>query len=216
MRVTAYAIAALITFIAASGFYSQSRLLNSANERLTELEPSQIDIGFSQSMAIHHEQAITMAQLLLDGRPTALTTLAKTIAGKQLLELGEMHGWLRIWQQDFFPASKDMVWLLMGSKALNESMQKYVIDCGNSADGMPGLASREQLQQLRLLEGPERDTLFLQLMLAHHEGGVPMARFAAEEAHLLAVRTVAANMVLDQSKEIQQMHTMLKALDYSR
>jgi uncharacterized protein (DUF305 family) len=216
MRLLVLSMAAILMIGLTSAFYTQSRLLDSTQNRLSELEPSQIDIGFSQSMAIHHEQAITMAQLLLDGRPTALTTLAKTIAGKQLLELGEMHGWLRIWQQDFFPASKDMVWLLMGAKALDESMQKYVIDCGNSADGMPGLASREQLQQLRLLEGRERDTLFLQLMLAHHEGGVPMARFAAEESRLLAVRTVAANMVLDQSKEIQQMRTMLKALDYSR
>jgi uncharacterized protein (DUF305 family) len=32
--------------------------------------PGPIDIGFAQSMSLHHQQAIAMAQLMLDGRPT--------------------------------------------------------------------------------------------------------------------------------------------------
>ena len=39
-----------------------------------------IDIGFAQSMSVHHQQAIAMAQLMLDGRPTPLAPLAQQIA----------------------------------------------------------------------------------------------------------------------------------------
>jgi hypothetical protein len=52
-----------------------------------------------------------------------------------------MQGWLRLWDKPFVPASKEMVWMLMGSKPLDEAFQQDVIDCGKSAEGMPGLAS---------------------------------------------------------------------------
>lgn len=206
-----YTLVAIIIGLAAIALYSQSRQLEQIRAQLTEYQPSQIDIGFSQSMAIHHQQAIAMSQLMLDGRPSGLIPLAQNIAGQQLLELGQMQGWLRLWDKPFVPNSKDMVWMLMGSKPLDEAFQQYVIDCGKSAQGMPGLASAEDMQQLRVLAGRDRDTLYLSLMLAHHQGGVPMARFAAEEAHLPAVKLLAAQIVLDQSKEIQQISAILNA-----
>tara|TARA_R110001592_G_scaffold112297_7_gene310448 strand:+ start:9582 stop:10250 length:669 start_codon:yes stop_codon:yes gene_type:complete len=206
-----YTLVAIIIGLAAIALYSQSRQLEQIRAQLTEYQPSQIDIGFSQSMAIHHQQAIAMSQLMSDGRPSGLIPLAQNIAGQQLLELGQMQGWLRLWDKPFVPNSKDMVWMLMGSKPLDEAFQQYVIDCGKSAQGMPGLASAEDMQQLRVLAGRDRDTLYLSLMLAHHKGGVPMARFAAEEAHLPAVKLLAAQIVLDQSKEIQQISAILNA-----
>jgi len=42
----------------------------------------------------------------------------------------------------------------------------------------------------------------LALMRALHEGGLPMARFAAAEAALLVVRRLAANVVREQSYEL--------------
>lgn len=206
-----YTLVAIVIGLAAIALYSQSQQLEQTRAQLAEYQPSQIDIGFSQSMAIHHQQAIAMSQLMLDGRSSGLMPLARNIAGQQLLELGQMQGWLRLWDKPFFPASKEMVWMLMGSKPLDEAFQQYVIDCGKSAEGMPGLASAEDMQQLRVLAGRERDTLFLNLMLAHHQGGVPMARFATEEAHLPAVKLLAAQIVLDQSKEIQQISAIINA-----
>ncbi|MFT7404422.1 DUF305 domain-containing protein [Zhongshania sp.] len=206
-----YTLAAILISLAAIGLYSQSRQLEQIRAQLAEYQPSQIDIGFSQSMAIHHQQAIAMSQLILDGRPSGLRPLARNIAGQQLLELGQIQGWLRLWDKPFVPASKEMVWMLMGSKPLDEAFQQYVIDCGKSAEGMPGLASAEDMQQLRMSAGSDRDTLYLRLMLAHHQGGVPMARFATEEAHLPAVKLLAAQIVLDQSKEIQHISAILNA-----
>lgn len=166
-------------------------------------DPHPIDIGFAQSMSMHHQQAIGMANLMLDGRPTRLGTLARGIAAEQLLELGEMRGWLRLWQAPLVSGVRqDMNWMLLGKAAPNEVLLQYLLDCERSPTGMAGLATNAELEQLRQLDGPARDALFVKLMLAHHQGGLPMARFAADEAAHPAVRELATRVVLEQSKEL--------------
>lgn len=181
-----------------------------AREALGELKPHTIDIRFSQFMGIHHQQAIALSQLMLDGQPTGLAGIARRITGAQLRELGEMHGWLKLWGRPLQPDRDDMTWMLLGQQPYDAELLQYLIDCGNAPEGMPGLATQDQLQQLGQLPGGlERDRLFLRLMLAHHEGGLPMARFAAREAHLAPVRRLAGQVVLEQSREIQQLRSML-------
>lgn len=164
--------------------------------------PSAVDIGFARSMSLHHQQAIAMAQLMLDGRPTPLAPLARQIAYAQLLELGEMRGFLKLWGAPLSQTKVDMSWMLAGDTAPDAELRQYLLDCERSPTGMPGLATMAQLEQLRSLDGRPRDALFLELMLAHHAGGIPMARFAAAQAQLAVVRKLAALIVLDQSREL--------------
>jgi uncharacterized protein (DUF305 family) len=175
--------------------------------------PGPIDIGFAQSMSLHHQQAIGMAQLMLDGRPTPLTNLARSVVGAQLLELGEMRGWLRLWNAPFVADRPGMDWMRLANRPLTAEELDYLLDCQRSPTGMSGLATDEEVNRLRLLEGRERDAHFLRLLLAHHEGGLPMARFVAEQASIAAVRELAARVVLEQSKEIYLIQRMLVALD---
>lgn len=209
MRKLIYPIAILITVGALVTTHGLSRQLDDTRAMLATLEPHPIDIRFSQFMSLHHRQAIAMSQLMLDGRATALAPLAHSIISTQLVELGQMQGWLRLWNESLHPGNDDMTWMLLGKKSLNQEMLQYLIDCGESATGMPGLATIEELNQLRVLEGKARDEHFLQLMLAHHEGGIPMARFAAQEATLSPVRFMAGRIVLDQAREIDQIRRML-------
>lgn len=180
--------------------------------RLSAVQGGALDIGFAQSMSLHHQQAIGMAQLLLDGRPTALGALARGIAATQGVELGEMRGWLRLWQAPLQRAARDMDWMLLGRDPLDPELRRYLLDCRQSAAGMNGLATLAELETLRATEGRARDKQFLRLMLAHHEGGLPMARFAAREASLAVVREMAARVVLEQSEEITRIRRMLQAL----
>jgi uncharacterized protein (DUF305 family) len=166
------------------------------------LMPGPVDIGFAQSMNLHHQQAIGMAQLMLDGRPTPLATLARSIAAAQLLELGEMRGWLRLWGQALLPPSRSMDWMLLGKAPPSEELLQYLLDCQRAPSGMSGLATDAEVLQLRQLDGRARDAHFLKLMLAHHQGGIPMARFAAEQSSVPVVRELAARVVLEQSEEI--------------
>lgn len=209
MRIAIYLLVAL--GVAALSVYGLQWSLKTENE-LARYSPSQIDIGFAQFMSVHHQQAIAMSQMMLDGKPTGLAPLARSIATAQLVELGEMRGWLKLWAQPLFPESDNMAWMLLSDRPLDAELTQYLIDCRSAPGGMPGLASMEELNQLRQLEGRARDELFLQLMLEHHEGGVPMARFSAAEASLEPVRRLAGQMYLEQSKEINQIRSMLAAV----
>ena len=190
----------------------QQRALHVARVAAQDWQPGAIEIGFAQSMSRHHQQAIGMAQLMLDGRPTGLAVLARSIAGAQMLELGEMQGWLRLWKQPFVSGSRSMDWMLLGKGPLDAALTQYLLDCERSPTGMVGLATDADFNRLRRIEGRERDLLFLNLMLAHHEGGIPMARFAAEQARVAAVRRLAAQVVREQYEEIARIRMMLDAL----
>lgn len=174
--------------------------------------PGPVDIGFAQFMSLHHQQAIGMAQLMLDGRPSPLATLARSIAYTQLLELGEMRGWLRLWNQALVPEKRSMDWMLQGSTAPDEALLQYLLDCQRSPTGMSGLATDAEVDGLRQLDGRARDEHFLRLMLAHHQGGLPMARYAATEARVAAVRELASRVVVEQSQEIHRILLTLQAL----
>lgn len=174
--------------------------------------PSAVDIGFAQAMSAHHRQAILMAQLLLDGRPTPLARLAQQIASAQLLELGEMRGWLSLWGASLEPYPLRMDWMLLGRRAPDAALLQYLLDCERAPGGMAGLATPAQLETLRHLGGRERDRHFLELMLAHHESALPMARFAAVEAELAPVRRLARQIALEQGQEILRMRQTLAAV----
>lgn len=160
-------------------------------------------------MAAHHQQAILLARLMLDGRPSQLQWLSNNIVQAQLYELGEMHGWLKLWGEPLVVDPLPMDWMLLGDRPLSPALSQYLIDCKTAPGGMPGLATREQIEQLRELDGEERDVHFLRLMLAHHQGGIPMAGFAADQASLLVVRQLATSVVLDQTEEIRRIHLAL-------
>ncbi len=74
---------------------------------------------------------------------------------------------------------------------------------------MPGMASSEDLANLRAATGVEQDVLFLQLMLRHHEGGLPMMEYGAQYASESVVRGLAQKMVDTQTSESQLMTSML-------
>jgi uncharacterized protein (DUF305 family) len=175
--------------------------------------PGPIDIGFASSMLLHHEQAIMMSQLLLmSPEPSSVSGLARSIADAQLVEAGEMRGWLRLWGQPLRPSAPNMGWMLLGERPPDADLNQYLLDCRSSATGMAGLASMGELNRLRELKGPARDIHFLTLMRAHHRGGLPMLRFAAREARLPAVRELARQMAAEQAEELGRIDLVLMAL----
>jgi ABC-type multidrug transport system fused ATPase/permease subunit len=80
---------------------------------------------------------------------------------------------------------------------------------GTGDTAMPGMATSEELARLRALSGEELDVYFLQLMLRHHQGGLPMAEYAVEHATVPVVATLAQTMVDGQEYEIGLMESML-------
>lgn len=167
--------------------------------------PGPVDIGFAQFMRGHHDQAVVMTQILLGGGATKLAGLARSIQAAQLIEIGEMKGWLLLWGKPVLPKTASMDWMLFGKAAPDAVLTRYLSDCRASAGGMPGLASTQELDALRRLDGDARDQLFLRLMIRHHEGALPMAHFAARNAETAVVRTLAAGIEVQQMQELAAM-----------
>jgi uncharacterized protein (DUF305 family) len=182
---------------------------------LTEQTPAppdagSVDVGFAQDMRIHHLQAITMAGIERD-RTTdpALHSIAFDIESTQLSQAGQMAGWLTVWGQPELPeiGKGHMAW--MGGPGHAHGTGTAAPSAGGAAV-MPGMATTEELNRFRTMAaGPESDVYFLQLMLRHHQGSLPMAQYAADHASQGFVRDLGSKMVSGQSAEVQLMTQLL-------
>jgi uncharacterized protein (DUF305 family) len=170
-------------------------------------EGDPVDIGFAHDMSVHHRQAVLMAGMARD-RSTDLViqSLAFDIETSQLEQVGRMQGWLSLWNAAPLPTGRHMTWMSASS------MPGMTHGSGHGTDGvatMPGMASPADLEQLRAASGVQFDVLFLQLMLRHHQGGVPMATYAAEHAETAQVRNLADKIVISQGAESKYMADLI-------
>ena len=82
---------------------------------------------------------------------------------------------------------------------------------GGGVARMPGMASDQEIRELTTSTGPAMDTLFLRLMLRHHQGGAGMLNYAARAAQQPEVRNLASQMLTSQTAESDYMHQLLAA-----
>jgi uncharacterized protein (DUF305 family) len=197
--VTLAGVCAVALFLAGGAIAAVTGIGQSADTK-TPADDS-VDAGFARDMLIHHQQAIVMASYTRDHTGDAAIKLqAYDIETQQLTEVGVFKGWLDGWgllaESDHTPMS----W--MGSE--HAHLQ--------SGGLMPGMATTDQMNRLRGLTGRQLDILFLQLMIRHHQGGIPMAQYAAEHAQTPAVQLAARKMADAQSLEVINMEKMLRNL----
>ncbi|CRK55266.1 FIG00995041: hypothetical protein [Alloactinosynnema sp. L-07] len=168
-----------------------------------------VDVGFAQDMSVHHLQAVTMAGLARErSTDPAIRTLALDIESTQQGQVGMMAGWLALWGRPTLPTGPAMAW--MSDPAVHGHGGTTGTAAPTGGRGiMPGMATVQELAKLRSLSGRELDVYFLQLVLRHHTGGVPMAAYAAERAGQDAVRTLADSILTSQSAEMQTITSML-------
>ena len=159
-------------------------------------ESNSVDIGFAQDMSVHHRQAILMAGLARDrSTDPAIRSLAFDIETSQLEQVGRMQGWLSLWDAAPLPTGLYMTWMT------DAPMPGMTHGGGAGIAVMPGIASPADLARLRASGGAQFDVLFLQLMLRHHQGGVPMATYTAQHAETVQVRNLAEKIVISQGAE---------------
>lgn len=71
------------------------------------------------------------------------------------------------------------------------------------------MASPTDVDRLGDATGKEADTLYLTLMISHHQGGVAMAEAAVKGADTESVRILAEQLIAAQSSEIAATQQML-------
>lgn len=158
-----------------------------------------VDAGFARDMSTHHLQAVTMAGYERDNTTNSgLKVLATDIETSQNFQIGEMQGWLDAWHLSR-NSTNEMAWMGHG------------MGLGPTAL-MPGMATPAQMNRLESSHGKALDILFLQLMIRHHQGGLPMAQYALQHATEPYVRDLAQAMINSQTSEIVEMEQLLRKL----
>jgi uncharacterized protein (DUF305 family) len=162
------------------------------------------DIGFSQDMIVHHQQAVTMAQAVRGRTSPSVARLASGIELSQIKEIGQMQGWLDLWNAPQVPSGPPMTWMAGGHHGHGDH---------RGTDGaMPGMASLQELDRLGEAKGKDADVRFLRLMIRHHEGGLIMTGAAARQPAIPQVRALATRMATEQREELAVMTGLLAAL----
>lgn len=183
-------------------------LLVQLNHGPAQPDAASVDVGFSQDMSVHHRQAVLMAGLARErSTDMEIRSLAFDIERTQLEQVGRMQGWLSLWNAAPIHAGPATSWMS------DETMHGMAHGSGSSPTGspttMPGMASPAELDQLRTATGKAFDVLFLKLMLRHHQGGVPMAEYAAKHADAAQVRNLAQKILVSQTAESDYMTTLI-------
>ncbi|MET9603509.1 DUF305 domain-containing protein [Streptomyces sp. NPDC006512] len=147
--------------------------------------PNAADRAYVRNMTEHHRQALVMSALAPErASAEGVKRVAERIAAAQGPEIGAMERW--------------------GALHPAPAPDPGAHDHGS----MPGMATPQQLDELRSARGADFDRLFLKLMTAHHEGALKMAGEALARGNNVAVEEMATEVVATQSAEIHRMRAM--------
>ncbi|MFD8811704.1 DUF305 domain-containing protein [Streptomyces sp. NPDC059627] len=146
------------------------------------------DVSFAQSMIPHHQQAVEMAGLAAGRASSArVKDLAARIEKAQDPEIRTMTGWLKAWGEDVPMAGMD--------------------HSGHA--GMAGMMSDKDMTMLKQAKGTDFDTMFLTMMVQHHQGAVEMAGTEKAKGDYGPATSLAAGIVTAQNAEIKEMNKLL-------
>ena len=148
------------------------------------------DVNFLKGMVIHHQQALFMSRLAKKRTNNkTIIDLANRIDVSQEDEINFMESWL---------------------KSREEIMPKMPHDHSANME-MAGMATPLQLKSLENSESTDFDRLFLQLMIAHHDGALEMVEELKKypgSANDPLLSEFVSDLVNDQGVEIERMNTI--------
>lgn len=155
------------------------------------------DVSFAQGMIPHHRQAVEMARLAADrGSSARVKDLATRVEKAQDPEIRTMTGWLKAWGEDV-PSDSP------GAEGMDHSGGH------GGGSGMAGMMDQKDMDKLAKSSGEAFDSLFLTMMVAHHEGAVEMAEAEKAKGKYAPAADLADDVVTAQTAEIDEMNKLL-------
>jgi len=153
----------------------------------TTLRGDPLDVMFLQMMIPHHEQGVSMAALAADRAADAdVRMLAAAISSTQATEIGTMKGWLTSW-----------------GAPLTAPPDSH-LDHGGMRRSDP-----EEIGRLSGLTGAEFDRRLLNVLIAHQDDAVQMARWEAGSGADQEVRDLAGRIEKSRVAQIEMMKGFL-------
>ncbi|GIH92335.1 DUF305 domain-containing protein [Planobispora siamensis] len=169
------------------GEWARGVVAERASEAATGRDFNPADVMFLQMMVVHSGQGAEIARLAR-GRAVRdeVGTLASAIAATQEAETAEMARLLRDWDQ---PATAPA-------------------DEHTAHGGMPG-TSRREMQAAEKAAPADFEKVFLDMLIAHQDDAVQMARVEAADGRNPGVVLMARRIEASRTAQIQQMLTFL-------
>ena len=156
-----------------------------------ESDVNAADEMFAAGMIPHHEQALEMADILLDkeGVDDRVVALAERIQAAQQPEIDLMTSWLEAWGVD-----SDMG------------------DMPGMDHGSDGMMSDDDMVALDAASGEDASALFLEQMVEHHEGAIVMSQQELDNGENAEALKLAQQIIDAQTAEITEMQGLLAEL----
>ena len=168
--------------------------------RLSTPGDGSVEAGFLRDMAVHHAQAVEMSMIVHEkSDDPEIVYLASDIALTQHGQIGYMQAWLRDWHLSPTTTRQPMAWMPDSAGSVVNGL-------------MPGMATPEQMADLRQATGKNLNVQYLTLMRQHHLGGIHMAQEAVKLSHNSDVKWLAGTMVTSQQGEITVIDNLLKKI----
>ncbi|MDP9415296.1 MAG: DUF305 domain-containing protein [Pseudomonadota bacterium] len=167
--------------------------------RVAETRFSPDDVRFMQAMIHHHHQAVQMAALVKERTSRQeLLDVAGRITASQADEIKFMQNWLR-----------------ERGQAAPDPGATHGAHGHAAMAGMEGMATAEQMAALAAAKGPQFERLFLERMIAHHEGALTMTKKLLEQpgsAYDPVLENFTSEVNTEQKAEINRMSGLLVQL----
>ncbi|GIE27530.1 hypothetical protein Ait01nite_005750 [Actinoplanes italicus] len=155
------------------------------------------EAGFLRDMAAHHAQAVDMGTIAYAKATNAeVRSMGLDTALTQHGQVNIMQTWLGEWGLNLNGTQPPMAWMPDGQASMQNGL-------------MPGMATQQQMEELRQAQGKQVDILYLTLMRQHHLGGIHMAQEILEMSDNENVTGIAKNIMESQQYEITAMTDLL-------
>jgi len=192
-RVASIGAAALLVLAGCSSDEASNRTASGADH-------NDADVTFAQDMIPHHQQALLMADVAIEGASTKeLQQLAERIKDAQTPEIEQMTGWLESWGEDV-PDLDAMGHMMMGHGDADDDFD------------MPGMMDADDMQRMSSMmgDGLAFDRMWVLMMIRHHEGAIEMAQDEQLDGQSADAIALANAIEVAQTAEIDEMRQMLK------
>lgn len=176
---------------------------NDAGTQVSETDHNDADVEFATDMIQHHAQALSMVDLTVDRTlDPEVQQLADDIREAQGPEIETMSDWLQGWDEEIPETMRDHSNAGHDMEGMGDSMD------GLDSD-MPGMMSGDDFDELENAPDSEFQTMWLEMMVEHHEGAVEMAQEEQDNGQYKPAVDLAGAVVETQTAEIDKMKTLL-------
>lgn len=172
------------------------------SSEVSTTEHNDADVEFAADMLQHHAQALSMVDLT-EGRTLdpEVQQLAEQIRDAQAPEIDTFTGWLTDWNEEVPKTTDD------GGHDMDDMGD---MDSMND-ENMPGMMSDDDMGALENASDDEFQTMWLEMMIEHHEGAVEMAKTEQSDGQYKPAVDLAGDIVESQSAEIDTMKDLLES-----